>query len=80
MIKRTHILRCDDSQFQDKNNLSLHKAKYHASCQKIFPTITALNMLITAVHDNTSGKHQIEKKRLQFKNLKNQDIQQWKKG
>ena len=66
LIKGKNQFECDifDNKFEDKNNLNLHIAKDHvicSVCQQVFPTITSLNRHKTAVHDNITVKHQVQK-------------------
>ena len=75
MVKGRNIYKCDNcnEKLDDKLKLKYHIIKEHmlyhiikehmlcAICLKIFPTITSLNIHITAVHDQLITKHQIDK-------------------
>ena len=66
MVKGRNIYKCDNcnEKLDDKLKLKYHITKEHIACTiclKIFPTITSLNIHITAVHDQLITKHQIEK-------------------
>ena len=66
MKKGTTTYKCDNcnEKLVNKINLENHISKEHITCNlcmKIFPTITSLNIHITAVHDKLKTKHQIEK-------------------
>ena len=66
MVKGEKIYNCDNcnEKLDDKINLKYHIMKEHiacATCFKIYPTISSLNIHITAVHDKIITKHQIEK-------------------
>ena len=66
MKKGTTPYKCDncDEIISNKTNLENHIRKEQITCtlcMKIFPTITSLNIHITAVHDKLKTKHQIEK-------------------
>ena len=66
MKKGTTTYKCDNcnEKLDDKLKLKYHITKEHiacATCFKIFPTISSLNIHITAVHDKLITKHQIEK-------------------
>ena len=58
--------KCDNcnKKFTEKNTLEHHIAQDHIKCsicQKVFPTISSLNIHITAVHDNLKMKHKLER-------------------
>ena len=58
--------KCDNcnKKFTEKNMLENHIALDHIKCsicKKVFPTISSLNIHITAVHDNLKMKHNIER-------------------
>ena len=64
--KGTTTYKCDNcnEKLATKVELENHISKEHITCtlcKKIFPTITSLNIHITAVHDKLKTKHQIEK-------------------
>ena len=66
MVKGRNIYKCDNcnEKLDDKQKLNYCITKEHiccAICIKIFPTITSLNIHITAVHTQLNKKHQIEK-------------------
>ena len=66
MLKGTNVYKCDNcnEKLEDKSKLKYHNTKEHIAsniCLKIFPTITSLNIHITAVHDNLITNHQIDK-------------------
>ena len=66
MHKGTNLYKCDNcnKKLEDKTKLKYHITKEHIACNiclKIYPTIKSLNIHITAVHDNLTTKHQIEK-------------------
>ena len=57
----------------EKNVLEQHKANEQIKCSicpKLFPTITSLNIHITAVHDDLKVKHKLEREPI----LKNHKI------
>ena len=58
--------KCDNcnKKFTEKNLLENHILKEHircSDCKKVFPSITTLNIHITAVHDNLTMKHDLER-------------------
>ena len=66
MVKGKNISKFDNcnEKHGDKVKLKCHITKEHiscATCPKIFPTISSLNIHITAIHDKLITKHQIEK-------------------
>ena len=74
MKKGTKTYKCDSciEKLANKTNLENYLNKEHKPCNlcmKILPTITSLNIHITAVHDKLKTKHQIGK-RTQFERKK----------
>ena len=64
MVKGKNIYECDNcnEKLDDKLKLKYHITKEHiacATCFNIFPTLSSLNIHITAVHDKLITKHPI---------------------
>ena len=67
MKKGTTTYKCDncDEKIANKTNIENHINREQITCNlcmKILPTITSLNIHITAVHDKLKKAHQIEKR------------------
>ena len=75
MLKGTNVYKCDNcnEKLEDKTKFEYHLTKEHIAyniCLKIYPTIKSLNIHITAIHDNITANHQIQKEhRLRIKKV-----------